>query len=118
MNADRENYHKERYRAMLPDNICYDFCFNCNELWWEDTLDSCMCKAFTVCEFCNEDGNSGHTFAHCTESKDDDASKNDCAESEDIDTSDDHKDSTGATGSTTSVTGETGATGTTCTTNT
>ena len=41
-----QKFHKERYLEMLPDNVCYDSCDTCSELYFEDTgeLAHCPCK--------------------------------------------------------------------------
>lgn len=61
-------YHKERYRNMLSDNICYDICTYCEEKWYEDTLGKCACGEFYLCKDC--DSNNNHNIAKCTSGSD------------------------------------------------
>lgn len=49
---EKEKFHKERYRNMLSDNICYDCCANCREQWYEGKLKRCACREFKFCEEC------------------------------------------------------------------
>lgn len=62
-------YHKNRYINMLPDNIFYDTCDGCEEIWYENigSLKKCFCKNFRLCEICLTDGN-GHYIDFCSDS--------------------------------------------------
>ena len=45
--------HKERYKDMLPDNICYDRCVVCCEKWFESRgPENCIGCGERICEYC------------------------------------------------------------------
>lgn len=48
-------FHMRRYRAMLPDNICYDSCGVCGHAWFEDGRGAprrCRCGYIRICSDC------------------------------------------------------------------
>ena len=47
-------HHQQRYCDMLPDNVCYDYCYACDQKWWEGEggVQNCRCGRITVCKDC------------------------------------------------------------------
>ena len=73
---DMQEYHKKRYIEMLPDNIFYDSCIECGEIWWEGRLKECICKMFKICDMCEP--TSGHNFTKCEEEDPSDTDSEEC----------------------------------------
>jgi hypothetical protein len=57
--------HMRRYRAMLPDSVCYNSCGVCGHDWPDgrDGPRHCACHYLRVCEHC--DGTGDHSRDGC-----------------------------------------------------
>ena len=46
----------DRYKDMLPDNICYDACQICEAIWYQNQgpMTRCQCQELRVCLDCAE----------------------------------------------------------------